>query len=350
MLNATKIKYLSIAEDYTENELATILNVHPRTIRRYAKEFGVKPKTACYRNRTLAEWKDKFNKFYEGKLVLTAEPVRDAEGHVKAKCRCLNCGTEWNIDITDKLNTKTGCIKCDKGNFGNKYTHYEVLSMLNDQYENRWTLLQYGHYSQKDSIIKCNLCGHEQTVNLSDFINTTSKRCTCCQTGSFGEYVIANTLLYNAIPFEKEKHIRIKSHTYRLDFLINDTFAVEYSGRQHFDNSCKYYNKSVNEAVRLKRDWCLANGYTFHEIVASKTMKDVIKSLETVMQRKLMVPTPEFLRKNNPDMQKVLAYMRVHSARQTERDLRIPKTKIQHYVYLEGYQSISDWQSDNKIN
>ena len=51
----------------------------------------------------------------------------------------------------------------------------------------------------------------------------------------------------------------------------------------------------------------------------------------------------------NPNMKTVLQYMQKHSARQTERHFKIPKTKIQKYIKLAGYESISDWQSENKI-
>lgn len=42
--------------------------------------------------------------------------------------------------------------------------------------------------------------------------------------------------------------------------------------------------------------------------------------------------------------------MKTHSARQTMKDLNISVTKIRKYVILDGYQSISDWQSANKID
>lgn len=48
MMTENKQKYLELTSEHTERELAQILNVNTRTIRRYAQEFGIKPKPTHY--------------------------------------------------------------------------------------------------------------------------------------------------------------------------------------------------------------------------------------------------------------------------------------------------------------
>lgn len=348
-MTENKQKYLELASEHTESELAQILNVNTRTIRRYAQEFGIKPKPTHYTNEPISVWKQRFETVYAGQIELTGKIVRDKTGHIKAACKCLRCQTEWQIKLNSKISSKTGCIRCDKGNHGNRYDKATVQNMLNQTYENQWKLVKYGKYSKKDSIIRCTLCNNEQLVNLSDFINTSTMRCTCCQTGSYGEYVISNVLLFNDIPFEREKIIEINNHKYRLDFLIDNRYALEYSGLQHFEKGL-YYNEKINEGVNIKKKWCEEHGYEFTEIKASYSMSQIICDISNVIHKTLKTPSSEFFKKNTPDMQTVLNYMKTHSARQTMKDLKIPVTKLKKYVFLTGYQSISAWQADNKVD
>lgn len=349
MLTEQKLRYMQIASNYTERELADILHVNPRTIRRYANETGIRPKPTKYTNRSLDNWRKQFNTIYQGQLELKEDLYRDEHGHIHGTCKCIRCHTEWSANIGEKIRTKTGCIVCDKGNHGNKYDKATVEIMMNQVHNGQWKLISYGHYSKKDSIIRCRHCGYEQTIKLDDFINTTTMRCVRCQTGSFGEYVIATALLYNNIPFEREKIIQLNNHKYRLDFLIDNCIGLEYSGDQHFEPGL-YYNPAINHGVTEKQSWCKSNGYEFVEIRASYKISEIIKMLSDILQRPLDTPTSEFFKQNNPDMQTVLSYMKTHSARQTMKDLNIPVTKIRKYVILDGYQSISDWQSANKID
>ena len=63
----------------------------------------------------------------------------------------------------------------------------------------------------------------------------------------------------------------------------------------------------------------------------------------------LTTPPSDYLKHYSPDMTTTLDYLSTHSARQTMRDLNIPVTKLKHYVSLQGYHSISDWQNDNNL-
>jgi hypothetical protein len=339
--------YISLTKNHTESEISEIMHANPRTVRRYAQQTGVKPKSTKFANKTLSEWQQLFDETYNGELKIEGKLYRNDNGHIEGCCICQKCGYKWTVEINHKIRYKTKCIKCDKGNHGNRYDKDTVINKLNSVYAGQWSIVKYGHYSEKDSIIKCNLCGHESTVNLSDFINTTTMRCTNCQTGSFGEYVIANTLLYNRISFVREKTIRINNKKYRLDFLIDNKLGLEYSGLQHFEKGL-YYNEKINVGVIQKQNWCKQHGYDFVELKAVYDIDNIIEMLSNVLDIKLEKPTSEFFKANNPDMTTVLNYMQTHSARQTENDLQIPRSRIEKFVKLSGYESISAWQADNK--
>lgn len=344
--NPNHERYLELAPHHTEPEIAELMQLNQRTIRRYASITDVKPLVDQFRKRSLDDWVGAFDNQFKGALTVK-NPRRNNAGKVIGDITCTTCNTQWTAQIGAKINVNAGCIRCDKGNHGNIYSHQEVEDLLNEQYRKQWKLLTYGRYSKKESVIECSICNHQRTVNLADVINTTSKRCTNCQTGSFGEYVIRNTLLFNEIPFESELIIPVNGKKYRLDFLIDNRVALEYSGLQHFEEGL-YYNPLINEGVVHKKKWATDNGYEFHEIRAVKTFGKIRRELVKVLKQPLQTPSPEFFAESDEAMINVLDYMRDNSARKTTRDLNIPMTKIKRYVQLAGYTSISAWQAENQ--
>lgn len=345
MIPNAKSVYKKIAKQFTTNELMCKLQCSRQTINRYAKQTNIKPKRSKMTNRSTNEWKIDFNKKFQNKLHIEGNVIR-INGHCIATIQCERCNHQWTSTLSQKMNYNTGCPVCDKGNHGNKYTVQEVEELLNTNYTKQWSVIKYGHYSQKDSTIRCNLCNTEITVNLSNFINTTTKRCTTCQTGSFGEYVIANILNYNNVPFVREKTIYENGHKYRIDFFVQEHIGIEYSGAQHFEKGL-YYNEEITKGVKIKERWCKTKGYEFHEIKAKDDITYIIKTLENILKQTLKYPTADFFANNNPGMKRTLAYMKKHSARQTMKDLHLPVSRLKKYVKLQGYDSISDWQSEN---
>lgn len=348
MLTPQKELYLKYTKDFTEHELAEKLNVNPRTIRRYAQEFGIKPKPNKYRNISLDEWKSQFETHFKGKLIIVGELTRDKQGHVTGTCQCVKCKAKWKTDITHKISENTGCIHCDKGNHGNKYSKEEVERLLNEHPYGSWELIKYGNYSKKNSIIECKRCHTRRLVKLSNVICTTTLRCPTCQTGSFGEYVIANVLRYNNIPFKREYGITNNEKAYRIDFIVDDNIVVEYSGEQHFTPGFMY-NQTISDGVKSKEKWAKQQGFHFFEIKGAhnENMRRLMQELSHILNSELTTPTRDFFMNTDPDMATVLDYMKTHSARQTMKDLSIPVTKIRKYVTLCGYNSISSWQLDN---
>lgn len=98
-----------------------------------------------------------------------------------------------------------------------------------------------------------------------------------------------------------------------------------------------------------KRQWCKAHNITYLEQRYSKTMQSIILDLSKILQLSLKTPSSTYLQHYSNEMNEILAYLSTHSARQTMKDLNVPVTKLRHYVSLQGYLSISDWQRENNL-
>lgn len=338
-------KYKKLAPNHTENELSKMIGVANRTIRRYSQQTGIPFKSTNYKNKSLSEWKLLFDSTFAGKLIVT-DLQKTKNGKVEGKITCCNCNTSWRCRLSDKIKKKTLCISCSQGNCGNKYTHDTVLSMLNSTQANHWDLIEYNSYSKLNNKIKCLFCDNVQVVNLSNFINTTTKRCPFCESGSFGEFIIASTLRYNNISFEREFVVSSSTKSkLRIDFMTSRC-AIEFNGEQH-DNPGLYYNSKINNGMILKEQWCINNNISYEIISWTTDIDEIISKLSDKLKLKLKKPTPEYFSKSTPKMKQVLEYMKTNSARSTSKDLNIPTSKLKKFVKLAGYSSISDWQNSN---
>lgn len=343
-MNLNHEKYIKLAKTHTKEEIAQVMNLKIDTIRKYQRETGVKYIPTHYDNKSLSEWKNQFNSHFKNQLEVE-NLIRTRTGHVIGDITCLKCGYAWSGNIMHKLKMNSICPQCTKGNRGNKYSFEQVQKMLNAEHSEHWELVSYNDYSQKNNCIKCLLCGVEHIVNLSDFLNSTSKRCTHCESGSYGEFVIAACLSYNNIEYKREQIVVINGHKYRFDFILNNR-VIEYNGEQHFKPGL-YYSENINIGMQRKEQWCKAHKYQFIEIPYSRTLNDIFQSLSEKLNCALKLPTPDYIAKFTPELKDVLEYMKSHSARQTCKDLNITRYKLQNYIYLAGYSSISQWQKEN---
>lgn len=338
-------KYKKIAPKYTKNELADILGVKPKTVVAYRKQTGIKFKLSGHDNRTLDDWKEQFEKVYHGQLKLLKIWKTSSYG-VSGIIYCPICHRTMVIKaIRAKIRKGTRCPYCYRriDNSGNQFSAQQVINKLNSQCADHWILVKYGHYSQKDNIIRCQYCGYQQRVNLSDFINTTTMRCVHCETGSFGEFIIKTCLQFNHIPFKQEYTISGR-HKYRIDFLIDHRIAIEYNGMQHYDPTHKQY-QAITQGMKAKRNWCKTHHIKFIEIKYDKRASIIINRLNTVLGMSLRTPTPEFYKAHNPDIVKVLDALKIKSSRKVMEQFHIPVTKLRYYVMVDGCDSISQWQS-----
>ena len=122
-------------------------------------------------------------------------------------------------------------------------------------------------------------CGNITYVTSERLQNGNTKSCGCLK--SKGEMLISKILLDNNIPFEKEK--TFKSCTFntgalaRFDFWVNNSYIIEFDGKQHFENTGGWNNNNQLEKTQLhdliKNEWCKNNNIPIIRI--PYTIKDI---------------------------------------------------------------------------
>ena len=107
-------------------------------------------------------------------------------------------------------------------------------------------------------------CGERRVVLGQSLKNGTSQSCGCLNM-SHGEQKINNILLKNNISFEKEYVIQdlffnTKNNKARFDFYVNNYYAIQYDGEQHFkETNNSFFKEDLNTIKKhdqLKNNYC----------------------------------------------------------------------------------------------
>ena len=182
------------------------------------------------------------------------------------KCQC-ECGNQCIVSV-DKLNngnTKScGCLSKEKASerFSIDITNYKFGNLtaierdLNKPAGNVYWLC------------KCD-CGNPSLESIDGTSLRTGKKtnCSLCRPRSKGENKIKEILLENNIPFVQEKSFEDckfpdSNHKARFDFYVNNTYIIEFDGRQHlkFDKSSRWQSLEYIQAHdQFKNDYCKTN-------------------------------------------------------------------------------------------
>jgi hypothetical protein len=127
--------------------------------------------------------------------------------------------------------------------------------------------------------------------------NTTSCGCT----NSRGELIIKTTLTSLNVSFRHNQTLGDCADIKRLRFdfiLYDDTFCIEYHGKQHYLPTCGFGEsfEDITRRDQIKRDYCAANGITLIEIPYTyfDQLEELITELvETGAMRPLVHPKIE---------------------------------------------------------
>ena len=111
---------------------------------------------------------------------------------------------------------------------------------------------------------RCNLCGNEE-VYISG-VNLNKQYSCGCSISSHGERKIEEILNKYNIPFIKEKRfsdLTFKDTGYlaRFDFFVNNSYIIEFDGRQHFIQGEGYFDNKdrferTQEHDKIKNEYC----------------------------------------------------------------------------------------------
>ena len=159
------------------------------------------------------------------------------------KCRC-DCG---KIIVASGQNLRKGNTK-SCGCLQREVTSKVAKKDITGQHFGKLTAL---YISRKDSNrhimwhCKCD-CGNECDVNISSLTRGLTKSCGCGWHNSFMIQQIKEILKQNNIPYEVEKLVKINQNNYYFDIYANNSYYIEYDGKQHFHYKQNGWNNESN--------------------------------------------------------------------------------------------------------
>lgn len=188
-------------------------------------------------------------------------------------CKHTKCGYVWSPRPNDLFNGH-GCPKCCNQI---PWTTKRLIKFTKDHYHGEYTILGECSRATDKVLVRHEVCGHEWKIKVNDFVNGHGcPKCAC----SKGEAYIERWLENHGISFESQKIFPdcVYKRPLRFDFYINDiNLAIEYDGKQHFQEVDAWHDIQESLAIRKKRDsikndYCKKNKITLLRI--PYTVKD----------------------------------------------------------------------------
>lgn len=169
-----------------------------------------------------------------------------------------------------------------------------ITNDLTNQKYGLLTVLGYSHTNNKKRIWKCKCeCGNITYVTGSDLVTRHTSSCGCLKT-SQGEYQIEKLLKENNFILVKEKTFDncVNKIKLRFDFYVNNSYIIEYDGRQHFIQGNGVYDNREKFMKTRQHDY-IKNNYCFqHNIPIIRIPYTELDNLTIEM---LQVETSKFL-------------------------------------------------------
>ena len=190
-----------------------------------------------------------------------------------------SCGCE-NRRLASERMKKLGSNTAVKQDLTNKdFGYWHVI----DRAEN-----QNGHVAWN---CQCK-CGTKRIVLRQSLTSGASQSCGCMKR-SHGEMAIAKILQMNNINFVEEYTIDLffnaKTNKARFDFFVEDKYAIEFDGIQHFQETNFHHGtlEERQEHDKIKNQWCKENNIPLIRIpythLSELSIKDLL--LETTKWR-----------------------------------------------------------------
>lgn len=197
-----------------------------------------------------------------GRLTVIEKTAERKHGNIVWKCLC-DCGNE-HFAYTNLL-TSGDCQSCG-------CLHRETTTLIhshNDIIGNRFGKLiairkDPDHKAPNGSyMIECKCdCGNTILATPQNLRNHHVNSCGCLKI-SIGELKISQLLTKYNIPFETEKSFNDcrnpkTNYPLRFDFFVNNSYLIEYDGRQHSEADGGWGEdlKAIQDRDRYKELWC----------------------------------------------------------------------------------------------
>ena len=181
-----------------------------------------------------AKIQDLTNRRFHKLTVIKPAFSKDKRWHWVCKCDCGNITTVRGCDLISGRIHSCGCYRSEQLH----KRHLERTGIEPGQKYNHLTILEYIGVKNHESYWKCQCdCGNIKNIRASKIKNGEIQSCGCLS--SKGEKRIEELLYKIQIPFIKEYKNNIcispKGYPLRFDFYVNNSYLIEYDGRQHFE-------------------------------------------------------------------------------------------------------------------
>lgn len=208
--------------------------------------------------------KDLVGQVFGELTVLQKTSNRASNGGVYWLCQC-SCGKTKEILGQSLKSGKTiscGCVRLKKLEIGRGLNFHDltgkvfgkltVIKRIEDKELNGRFHVQWECVCE---------CGNTTNVLSSNLVTGNSQSCGLCGNNSHGNIKIAALLTSANIPYEREKCFKDCKDTSQLpfDFFVNNSYLIEYDGRQHFNKNTFYYNEKIPIHDHIKSQWCIEN-------------------------------------------------------------------------------------------
>ena len=202
-----------------------------------------------------------------GKIVVLKQVLDPIEKKKRNGAACWLCQCDCGQKI---IATGHELRRGRRKTCGKKQCSNLVINQVGNKY-GKLTVLKYAGLNKTGQALwecKCD-CGNNTQVLGINLRNGNSRSCGCIK--SKGELKIAQLLIKNNIPFEKQKKFKNcvfdnSNYFARFDFYINNEYIIEYDGIQHFkyfDSQNTWNTKKrmidTQQKDHFKTKWCKQN-------------------------------------------------------------------------------------------
>ena len=195
--------------------------------------------------------------------VLQKTEKRGNEWYWLCQCECGNKIEVRGVSLREGKTKSCGCLKkeTDKQPKGN------VIDLTDQVFGHLHVLQRNGSDHRGEALWTCQCdCGSLPIIVLGSNLRTGHTTSCGCERHSRGEQIIIKFLKENNILFETEKTMFKFSSGYnaKFDFLVNDSYLIEYDGETHYNyNLHGWHNQQQLQAQQerdaIKNQWCKEN-------------------------------------------------------------------------------------------
>lgn len=185
-------------------------------------------------------------------MLTVIERAENIGGRAAWLCKC-DCGGEKIVRSSNLQKGNTQSCGCKHKRQLEQLHKYNIIDIQGQRFGKLIALEIIGSDNSNNTIWKCQCdCGCIKNIPSNALRNGLTQSCGCLK--SKNEEKIAQILLENNIPFEREKifYDDKTQEQYRFDFYIKEKYLLEYDGEQHFQIGTGWANKEKLEKTRKK--------------------------------------------------------------------------------------------------